>query len=333
MQSAYTQALDAIKNFTVEALEQPLCVQQSTVTGTIADLPLKSHDGKFRAKIFFDIVENIRRSGIDMARVQACMSENRYDDLPSPFGPKKPLPDSYKLQIAIVHTSATHCTIIKQYICNVIINIRCLEDYMYGKLFLVDLSPNYRSGPIALQYMIGRMSNWFAGYWKLVPKAKESKEKEKKPVDSLQAGFDYIRTEGPRSNLANRQVEWAEIEVNRPDGPLMGWSAGLVKECLRSHTCCNVYSKPITNYFLTLHDISGWVLGEVLVHILGDLQSKTLVMMGLAEKGKTPLAQAIAMAVSEYHILVQSPTIFQDMCLAGPAAGGVRYARASGHTR
>ena len=93
----------------------------------------------------------------------------------------------------------------------------------------MDLRPNYRSGPIALQYTLGRMSNWFAGYFKLVPKAKESKQKEKKPVDSLQAGFEYMCTEGPRSNPANRQVEWAEIEVNRPDRSLRGWSAGLVK--------------------------------------------------------------------------------------------------------
>ena len=34
------------------------------------------------------------------------------------------------------------------------------------------------------------------------------------------------------------------------------------------------------------------------------MKSKTLVMMGLAEKGKTPAAQALALAISEYWILV-----------------------------
>ena len=41
----------------------------------------------------------------------------------------------------------------------------------------------------------------------------------------------------------------------------------------------------------------------MLIHILGDLRSKTIVFMGLAEKGKTPVAQAIATCYSEYLVL------------------------------
>ena len=60
------------------------------------------------------------------------------------------------------------------------------------------------------------------------------------------------------------------------------------------------------NTCFALHDIAGWFLDDVLVNILGDLPAKTLVMMGFAETGKTPVAQAIAMAMSDCHCLLSS---------------------------
>lgn len=59
----------------------------------------------------------------------------------------------------------------------------------------------------------------------------------------------------------------------------------------------------MNDFYLTLHDLAAWFLDDVVVELLGDLKSKTIVFLGLAEKGKTPAAQAIAMAVSEYYIM------------------------------
>ena len=81
-------------------------------------------------------------------------------------------------------------------------------------------------------------------------------------------------------------------------------SSGLVKERLRGHSSAHVFATPVTNFYLTLHDVAAWFLDDVLAPILGDLKTRTLVFTGLAEKGKTPIAQAVALAVSEYHILV-----------------------------
>ena len=304
MKTAYSRALEAIKNFTVQKFDTPVFLEQSIANGEISDLPLKNRGSQTQAKIFFDIVENIRRDAVNMASLQSCLMENRYDDLPEFIRPKKPLPVPYQVQIAMRYTSARHCTVLKHYICTEKMSVRVLDDYMVVKAYLVDLPPNHKCGHLAVQHILSQISNWLASYWRLEPKAKQPREK--KPVNALQSGFDYIRTEGPRTNIGNRQVEWAEIEVNCTDGHLSGWSAGLVKECPRNHANSSVYSKPQTDFYLTLHDIAGWFLDDVLVNILGDLQTKTLVMMGFAEKGKTPVAQAIAMAMSEYHILLNS---------------------------
>ena len=75
---------------------------------------------------------------------------------------------------------------------------------------------------------------------------------------------------------------------------------------MKGYASSNVFTEPVTQYSLTLKDLQGWFLDDVLIPLLPDLKDKSLVFMGLAEKGKTPAAQAIAMAFSEYWILVDA---------------------------
>ena len=232
------------------------------------------------------------------------MSENDYLNMPAPFRSKMNLRTDYKMQIAVVKTGESLFTVLKHYTFeSKTPSLKNVQDMVYGEPYLIDFSPCYKYGPLALQLMLERMSTWIASYHRITGKPKEEKRRE--PSD-LQVGFDYIRKHGPRTNIGNQQTEWAEIEVNRPQGPLTGWSSGLVKECLRGHSNSVVFSTPITDYYLTLHDVAGWFLDDVLMEILGDLQSKTLVFMGFAEKGKTPVAEAISMALSEYYILKEN---------------------------
>ena len=178
--------------------------------------------------------------------------------------------------------------------------MRNVNEIAHGTVYLLDYTPNYRVGPLAVQCMLKKMSHWFAHYTQLNPKVPAKDTKPKQDQNDLRGGFDYITAQGPKTNVNIQQTEWAEVEKCRSDGPLNGWSAGLVKECLRSLSTGNVYAKPDHKYLLTLHDIAGWFLDEVLVHILGYLRSKTIAFAG---QGKTPLAQAIATCLSEYLIL------------------------------
>ncbi|CAE7524128.1 unnamed protein product, partial [Symbiodinium sp. CCMP2456] len=104
------------------------------------------------------------------------------------------------------------------------------------------------------------------GQWSVMWFQTQMKESKAKTKETsdLQKGFDFIRSSGPRSNMHNRQTEWTEVEIHK----------------------------------------EGWFLHDVLVPLLPTMKSKTLVMMGLAEKGKTPAAQALALGISEYWILV-----------------------------
>ena len=108
----------------------------------------------------------------------------------------------------------------------------------------------------------------------------------------------------PKTAIHNRQTEWTEIEIHREDSPIFGWSAGLVKESLKGYGSSNVFVEPVADFFLTLKDLRAWFLEDCLAPVIPDMKDKTLVMMGLANRGKTPVAQALSMAMSEYWLLV-----------------------------
>ena len=300
---AYIRALEEIKIYDVAQYEVPLFLRQDDTFGCVDDLPLKHLAAQTEAKSFLDIIKDAPLDNVDFGLLEEHMLQNKYDDLPAPFAPKVPLHKSYKMQIAIMKSSMTHCVVLKQFIFPEKTSLRNVNEIAHGTVYLLDYTPNYRVGPLAVQCMLKKMSHWFAHYTQLTPKVPTKDNKPKQDQNDLRVGFDYIRAQGPKTNVNNQQTEWAEIETHRSDSPLNGWSAGLVKECLRSLSTGNVHAKPDHKFPLTLHDIAGWFLGDVLIHILGDLRSKTIVFMGLAEKGKTPIAQAIAMCFSEYLIL------------------------------
>ena len=103
--------------------------------------------------------------------------------------------------------------------------------------------------------------------------------------------------------MNNQWTEWAEIQINCEDSPIFGWSAGLVKESLKGYASGNVFVQPTENFYLTLHDLANWFLEDVLIPLLSHVKNKTLVLLGLAGKGKIPTASAIAMAFRESWLL------------------------------
>jgi hypothetical protein len=168
-----------------------------------------------------------------------------------------------------------------------------------GDLYIIEYGKNFRTGTLGLQLLLEKIGHSAIIAFEFEPK-KVAKTKEK---CALEQGFDYIKTQGPKSNMANRQTEWAEIEIHREDSPIFGWTAGLVKESLRGYANSNIFVEPTYNFFLTIYDLRSWFLEEVLFPLIRDMKTKTLVMLGKAGAGKTPAAQAIAMAFAEYWIL------------------------------
>ena len=268
-------------------------------THELSVLPLKPIDGNTKLKVIVEKVLFEPKEGECLNTIADLVSNKCYQDLPKPLALKDALPMSFTLQLVFRKQNDTTYEVLKHYTFSQKIDIRMMQQVASGDLFFIDYGKNFRSGSQGFQYLLERVADYAVLAFQFTAKPK-NKSKDK---SALEQGFSYIQSEGPKSNMNNQWTEWAEIEVNREESPIYGWSTGLVKESLKGYATGNVFVQPTFNFYLTMHDLSAWFLEDVIFPLLPDMKNKTLVLLGNAGAGKTPAASAIAMAFSEYWLL------------------------------
>ena len=151
-----------------------------------------------------------------------------------------------------------------------------------------------------MQRMLIRLGGWQISWFVLKP----GSTKVHKTRDELKNGFQHIRKNSPKTALDNAIIEWTETEVADSDSPIFGWSAGLVKESIRSYHASAMVATKATFFPLHMCNIAGWFLGDVLTpYVLQHLFVGGLVQIGEPGKGKTPIAEISAFQFSLYNIL------------------------------
>ena len=107
--------------------------------------------------------------------------------------------------------------------------------------------------------------------------------KKLKTNEEHDAGFAFIRENGPRSNNRNQFVEWTEKHISTPESPIYQWDRGLVKESLRNYAAGDVVAPEVTSYPLTLADFKPWITRDFVVPCLSECTQKGVVLHGLSE--------------------------------------------------
>ena len=111
-----------------------------------------------------------------------------------------------------------------------------------------------------------------------------------------------------------------ELEIVEGSGtPIEGWNRDLVMSSLRNHASGGLTTASLSGYPITLRDMKRWVLDEIVAPFLGCAAEFGLILQGQTGIGKTPLARALATALSQYYIEDDSkdmePSIRSCSCL------------------
>eukprot|EP00438_Fugacium_kawagutii_P031959 Skav201900 [mRNA] locus=scaffold550:1007870:1009721:+ [translate_table: standard] len=283
-------------------------VRHFTGEGAFADLPLRAvpETSATKLKYAFDVIEVPGDLSLDWDVLCGKLARKEFDELPEPLALKASLHKLVQLQVikvdALQEGNPNH--FIKMFTFEDKALVPMIKSACQGKLMQLDYGNRFKQGLAIFYQMLQNIHGWgILNYQLQLPMKNAASSKSQ---SSLQQGFDYIRLHGPRSSCNNRQTEWTEIEIHREDSPIYGWTAGLVEKSLKGYASANLFAEPVTNFFLTLHDLRPWFLHDVIIPLLPSLKDKSLVFMGLAEKGKTPAAQAIAMGMSEYWLLADN---------------------------
>ncbi|CAK0816294.1 unnamed protein product [Prorocentrum cordatum] len=168
----------------------------------------------------------------------------------------------------------------------------------HGSMYKVDYGKHFRDGSRALQYLFERLPGFQVRYYAVVDSCAP-----KRPTDvQLPKGFEYIKEHGPKSNMDNAALEFAEIACDDPESPIYGWPKSLVERSCLNRGKSAAAAREQTFKHLTLWDIRGWFLMCVLAPILGSWRRKSFIFLGESGFGKSPLAKVLAMLFSMRHV-------------------------------
>ena len=227
--------------------------------------------------------------------------------LPPPFGLKAQVPSNVQLQMVLLKDADGHQAILKHLAFPDKVKPSFLKGVVFGTPQRAKwMSGNPKVGRKVLQYCLeglgGRQFKCFELSSqvtnKKIGKAIPFEDKEDEEID---AGFDYILKHGPRSSSEMAQLRWQTKAIRKENSPICGWPTGLVEKALRNLASDGAlarkeFSWPIP---LTLRYYAPWLLK--CLEGLWDFDQSSLVMLGEAGVGKSPLGRSVLMAQVRYN--------------------------------
>ena len=163
---------------------------------------------------------------------------------------------------------------------------------------------NVKNGRKILQYMLeglgGRQLKCFELQSQAATKNTASKF-EDKTDEEIDAGFDFIAHEGPRSTSDMAQLRWMTKSIKNSSSPIYNWPTVLVEKALRNLATDGALAKKEFSWPLPLTStyFHPWLLE--LLETVWDFDMSALIMLGEAGSGKSPLGRSVMMAQARHN--------------------------------
>lgn len=298
----FEEALMFTSSLVPQVQSKPIITNRPSGLVKVGDLPLQFLNvATSGLRYWCDIIHDW--SGpCDTSPLGTLLSQSRYAELPEPFGAKQDPLFPYTMQLVVLDQDDGKKTILKHIFTE---GIKVAADQVqrmcFGLAMQINYGKNFRDGGRGFNYLLDQLGGWQARYVKLVPNLKGS-AKVSKDVESIKAGYDYLRKCGPRGNNSLEQSEWAEIQVVTEGSPLYGWSAAAVESRLRTLSAASSTARTVEMFPLTLKDVAGWFLDDVLYKILPCLLTSSVIFLGKPGRGKSPVMRILCFLFSKYWI-------------------------------
>ena len=184
-------------------------------------------------------------------------------------------------------------------------SVKAILSALRSDTFMVDVAvvSGHNKVPVVLQHLFTGLGGNQVLDCTLTATSIKKSNKPSASQQTLQDGFLFIKDNGPRSNNQNQMTEWCEMQIVEGSGSVIeGWSRDLVMSSLKNYASGSMASTSLMEYPVTLRDVRRWVLDEVVVPFLKVAPEHRLILQGQTGIGKTPLARALAMSISQHYI-------------------------------
>lgn len=284
-------------------------------SAAVWDLPIKHWEGRTQ-KTSSWVVDVIAAPGdlstIDWGAVMGIMSKGEYNKLPPPLGFPMETEIPMFLNLHVSKPADGDYLVVKF--------IKLLNNEKFATIqreLIVGepLIPHWtrdRYTTLKTMYlMLESMGGILFRYWQFevparapaaaVPGDEDSVDEKKR---KLTAGVDFIMAEAPRGNFDCQQMLWVEHQLVDPDSPIHDFRRELIDRVLKKIQDRDHFAVKETYYPCLLHDIRPEYL-DIAKRIIKTLLTNTLLAVGEARFGKTPLMYILAMAMARWHADMQ----------------------------
>ena len=220
--------------------------------------------------------------------------------LPHPFAPLTQFKVGFTMQLAIIppegvnFEDAATFLVLKHYNFSDAHSVPLIKEKIKqpsGLLFGFCRCPDWFQSERVFQYMFERLGGvlWSYKQWPQTgPTIIETKT-----ISERQEGWKFIREKGPRSDYENQFMEWTDLNVNS-DTPIKGWPEAKVTIALKNYQRGRQNAKPIDRWIVTIADMKGWFINNVIAEVGGTLRQHSISWVGFTRPGKSCGATTMA---------------------------------------
>ncbi|CAK0874169.1 unnamed protein product [Prorocentrum cordatum] len=280
-------------------------------SSTVWDLPIKHWEGRTQKTTSYvvDVVSSPGDlSAVDWGPVKEMMSKGDYNSLPPPLGfptkteipmflnlhVSKPAGEDYIVVKFISFLNRGKFSVIQQQLID-------------GEPYVPDWTRDRHTTLKTMHLLFDNMGGILFKYWEfaapvaapaaVAPGDEDGVEVKKR---KLRVGFDFIMAEAPRGYFDCEQMLWVEHQLVDPDSPVHHFRRELIDRVLEKIQDRDHFAVKETYYPCLLHDIRPEYL-DIAKRIIKTLLTNTLLTIGEAKFGKTPLMYILAMAIARWH--------------------------------
>ena len=253
----------------------------------------------------------------DRESIVGLMNVNEVTQLRGVLPPKARVAANYNLNFVILPGNEDgRVNVIKHYVFDGKVAYNVIEVLVQGQPKLINMGQNKRGGFKAFVYLWHRLGGFQVHVWSFLD-SENKKAKDLESADQINLGYDWIEENAPKQKSSCKQLRWIDIERQRPESPVYGWTAGRISNSIHTLRESGQQADTEEYYPLCFGHIEPW-FQEILKEWLHALNDATLLLLGIEGMGKTPVQYIIGFAMSRLRISQNSSLAHKPAVRAAP---------------
>ena len=284
---SHAAAEKVVANLHLNKLAEPQWCNIPARTIRFCDLPTRPPAANQRALVshLLDVCIGVDDVYADKDAIAQKMISGEVAELPGVLPPKAAIEQAFAMNIAIVPSTSApgKVDVLKHFVFDDKVQQNVANGVLHGEGKWVEFGSNKRTGIKPFMYMWQRMGGFQVHFWSIARASATAKPLEE--PDAINAGYDYIVKYAPSRKGNCAQQRWVDIERQRIDSHIFGWSVGRITAAIASMRSADQQAGTVEEFPILFQHLSGWFKKIMLEHLC-HMDDASLLLLGVEGMGE-----------------------------------------------